>query len=514
MQLSYEDLDREILGVKGNQQIMFSTKVDNTDDMLRCDERAESHTRPQLQMLTKMLQEKKDKCVSENLRQQYDDALRPLLERQARYDAIKQAAIDARAKKQKIKEEEEFREMMANWVVGVDGDQVENSFLGIATWQVENAHERDLARERWKLRKKHKDRIISTNTLPLPIRYLCKTAVELSAPLVLRMKLDNELPKDILQERTDELVDVLWDWQGEVDIGLCDAYGCETFEDLPDAVQDIDLADIFIAGRNKEKKLIFASPNLISECSEERPWTPTPLGLRSGLSNKRRAMLRQHLLLQRSVKDHVKDINVRFRCEALIEEIVYKFSELDEQGNTTSSTTGKGGNGIKRPKTFGKPPTAKSKSRNFWPSRLFGGGGGGNSRKNKVVPVGSTFDVFPTSQEQENKYGRDVATPLTNSPKQGVGDVIPIDNNNNDDMQIIDIEIPSEEGLFKVDVPKNNKIDNDKKEDSATGQVEEDAIKPFIDHQATPPPPLKLMIELLSNQDRLVNFLANPNPRK
>jgi hypothetical protein len=115
--------------------------------------------------------------------------------------------------KKKAKEEQEFREMMANWVVGVDGEAVEQSFAGIAYWHVENSNSRDCARERWRLRKRHKDRLKAARVLPQPFKYLIQSALSMVTPIALRTKFKEELPHDIHDERADDLVDVFWDWQ-------------------------------------------------------------------------------------------------------------------------------------------------------------------------------------------------------------------------------------------------------------------------------------------------------------
>lgn len=150
-------------------------------------------------------------------------------------------------------------------------------------------------------------------------------------------------------------------------MALCDAFKVESFEDLPEAVQDVDLSNIFIAGRNHLRKLPFASPSTCFDVDvgdnggrSARPWTPTPSGQRHELLTKRKEMLSHHLLYQNSVKKHIENnIEIKIACEMLINDIVYKLSEIDEQGYTLSSD-GNGGNGYERPKTFGRPRTSHS----------------------------------------------------------------------------------------------------------------------------------------------------------
>jgi hypothetical protein len=75
-------------------------KVDNSEDERVCDERAEYHTRPQLKMLTDTLRKRRDQCRNKDVRDAFDEALRPLEARQARYDAIRKAQEDLIIKQQ------------------------------------------------------------------------------------------------------------------------------------------------------------------------------------------------------------------------------------------------------------------------------------------------------------------------------------------------------------------------------------------------------------------------------
>lgn len=105
--------------------------------------------------------------------------------------------------------------MMANWVVGVDGEAVEQSFTGIAYWHVENSNARDCARERWRLRERHKRRLnITRKVVPPPFKYICLAFLTtVIAPIALRTKYKEKLKEDVLDDRADDLVDVLWEWQ-------------------------------------------------------------------------------------------------------------------------------------------------------------------------------------------------------------------------------------------------------------------------------------------------------------
>jgi hypothetical protein len=222
--------------------------------------------------------------------------------------------------------------------------------------------------------------------------------------------------------------------KGEVDVGLCDAFGVEAFEDLPEAVRDVDLAVLFIAGRNSARKLVFASPNLCFDDAEtnSRPWTPTPNGQRSEISNTRREMLRHHLLLQNSVKRHVEDINIRMRCESLIEDIVYKLSEIDEQGYTASSI-GQGGRGYERPRTLGRPQTSKYEwVWNMIPFKFIMNSNSNSQRNNKnafefrkrgssarIVPE-SVEDIFPPNPQATDDEAAAEITPIKQVKRKSV----------------------------------------------------------------------------------------------
>jgi hypothetical protein len=100
MQHAYEDLENQVFGVRGNHQVKHNMKVDNSEDERVCDERAEYHTRPQLKMLTDTLRKRRDQCRNKDVRDAFDEALRPLEARQARYDAIRKAQEDLIIKQQ------------------------------------------------------------------------------------------------------------------------------------------------------------------------------------------------------------------------------------------------------------------------------------------------------------------------------------------------------------------------------------------------------------------------------
>jgi hypothetical protein len=72
-----------------------------------------------------------------------------------------------------------------------------------------------------------------------------------------------------------------------------------------------------------------------------RPWTPTPFGYRTELRDKRQAMIEAHLLRP----ELVPDLHTKMRVQALVQELLWRLAELDEEGDTTSSL-GEGGDGI------------------------------------------------------------------------------------------------------------------------------------------------------------------------
>ena len=72
-----------------------------------------------------------------------------------------------------------------------------------------------------------------------------------------------------------------------------------------------------------------------------RPWTPTPSNYRNELRSRRKVMLEEFLL----IPELTKDLQVRLRCKALVDELLWRLAEMDEEGETISSI-GEGGDGI------------------------------------------------------------------------------------------------------------------------------------------------------------------------
>jgi uncharacterized membrane protein YgcG len=456
MQHRFEELEATVMkGGEGSTVQLIQTKEEAVADAKASVVRAESHTRVQMELVVKHLRAKQRSTKNATVRRSVDDALAPLEARLQRYtDAA--AAAQARRRKQQLKREEaEFQASMNAWVSAGQGDVVEKNFTAVAAWQVNNAHARDVARDKWRLRAKDHQLAAKVRALPPSLQWLGRAAAEvaanatLSAPGVARA-----LRPDDKAARVDRLVELLWDWQADVDVALCDAYECDVFDSLAETVQALDLGAVFLAGRNPAKPMFWgATPpdyffqkddnadttaavggrgsegvqgrrslgggrdaagsgsgegggsggegeggggggsfwtgsgdmsgrsgsgdkigsgdqigrsgragtggsgragtggsggtngvSALDPLSGEvavRPWTPTPFGYRTELRDKRQAMIEAHLLRP----ELVPDLHTKMRVQALVQELLWRLAELDEEGDTTSSL-GEGGDGI------------------------------------------------------------------------------------------------------------------------------------------------------------------------
>ena len=99
-----------------------------------------------------------------------------------------------------------------------------------------HAHNRDVARDKWRMRRRHQELLQAQSKLPSgPLRWLYQAvASAFVRPLVIFPDIDEYIPRREMVRRREDLVDLLWEWQGSLDVDLCDAYGCENFTDLPD----------------------------------------------------------------------------------------------------------------------------------------------------------------------------------------------------------------------------------------------------------------------------------------
>jgi len=134
MQHAFEDLDASV-NAKGAQKVLV-TMAEDAADAARSAARAETHTRPQLEMLIAELVAKRDRCVNADVRAGYDAALQPLQARVQRYADIAAAEKARRDKIKKRKEEAEFKAMMEGWVSTVAPEVVEGGFEDVAEYQV------------------------------------------------------------------------------------------------------------------------------------------------------------------------------------------------------------------------------------------------------------------------------------------------------------------------------------------------------------------------------------------
>ena len=188
MQNRFEALEASVM--KGGEE--STVKIIETPAELARDQRAnlsraQAHTRPQLEMLIHQLRKQRDRCHNKEVRGSLDDALEPLEARLDRYLTAERLAREREAARQRRKEEREFKEMMANWVQNVSGDVVEKNFTVVAEWQVENAHARDVARDKWRLRSQDRRLAAQVRRVPEgPLRWCARGLASAVAHTLLR----------------------------------------------------------------------------------------------------------------------------------------------------------------------------------------------------------------------------------------------------------------------------------------------------------------------------------------
>jgi len=209
MQYAYENLEHTILHGKVEQVI--TTRADDAADAAVSIERAQSHTRPQLEMLITQLRKRHDAAVGAGLKESLKRALAPLEARLQRYHDAERRVRDKAAKAKLRREEVEFKEMMANWLKGVDGDALEQSFVGVCYWQVENAHQRDRARDKRRMRAEHTVYAKKHEKLrTAPLRWLGKHAYSAVSSQRVRPEVPAKLSYAEFERRVDALVSAWW----------------------------------------------------------------------------------------------------------------------------------------------------------------------------------------------------------------------------------------------------------------------------------------------------------------
>jgi hypothetical protein len=141
------------------------------------------------------------------VRESFRLALAPLESRLKRYHDAEQRARDRAARAQLRREEVEFKEMMKNWLAGVDENALEEGFLGVCMWQVQNSHLRDVARDRHRMRTQHRKIAVRHKSLPTaPLRWVGKHAYSAWSAQRVRPMFPAKLPLHEFERRVDALV--------------------------------------------------------------------------------------------------------------------------------------------------------------------------------------------------------------------------------------------------------------------------------------------------------------------
>jgi hypothetical protein len=100
MQYAYDDLEDAALGPDGRPKKILTTRAEEAEYTRRQTTRAESITRPQLELLIKQLRRQRETCVNQDVRESFSAALAPLEARLGRYHAAEEAERQRLAKKQ------------------------------------------------------------------------------------------------------------------------------------------------------------------------------------------------------------------------------------------------------------------------------------------------------------------------------------------------------------------------------------------------------------------------------
>ncbi len=239
-----------------------TTPAEDAEDARQGRVRAEAHSRLNLDLLHRQLLARRDACHNYRLKSIYDGALAPLQARVDRYSEEERLRKERIYRRKQRREEREFREFMKNWVSGNNVDEVESQLEEICAWQVEHAHQRDIARDKWRMRSRHQMLVFKEQSTPFtPLRWIVRLAATcLIRSWVIFPEIDEYLPEENRNERREDLVDLLWEWQGQLDVSLCDAYGVELFEELPDCVREMNIEELFLAGRDITRHDTFPPP--------------------------------------------------------------------------------------------------------------------------------------------------------------------------------------------------------------------------------------------------------------
>ena len=154
MQHAYEELEKLVMGENPEAKAISIIRTQDQIDLdaRRSVARAEKHSKTQMMSLLKEMRRQKASKVNPEIIRSYETALAPLEVRLGRYEAVDEAERLRLLRIKERKADRAFQKMMESWVQNVDAEKVETNFLGMARWQVENAHARDLARDKWRLR--------------------------------------------------------------------------------------------------------------------------------------------------------------------------------------------------------------------------------------------------------------------------------------------------------------------------------------------------------------------------
>ena len=168
MQYAYEDLLSTVTGDGKSSYALkpVTTPAEDAQDKRRSQRRAEAHSKLNLRKLHEVLVMRRRACKTRLVKSTVDAAMHPLIVRLRRYKERARRAQERIDEKERRREEREFREMMENWVTGTNVETVESQLEDICGWQVEHAHQRDVARDKWRLRLLHQRALRAESKVP------------------------------------------------------------------------------------------------------------------------------------------------------------------------------------------------------------------------------------------------------------------------------------------------------------------------------------------------------------